>query len=247
MKYPDLPAVDAVYTPNQLSGAQPNPFLEAMPEILLTPDYLFVHGGVADEAHLEGLDAWKCMKNDDFLSQGHSFRRWCIVGHWPVTLYHAHVPSAAPILLPQRKIASIDGGCVLKMDGQLNALILPEESSDRFTWTAWDGLPVGTALDPQAPSTDSVNVRWGRSALELLEPGEELSLCRHRETGRELLILNEYLREGPKGLWCEDSTDYRLAVSPGDRLTVVRQTKYGYLCKKDGVTGWYFGRMSDIL
>lgn len=34
MKYPDLPAVDAVYTPNQLSGAQPNPFLEAMPEIL---------------------------------------------------------------------------------------------------------------------------------------------------------------------------------------------------------------------
>ena len=36
-------------------------FLEAMPEILLTPDYLFVHGGVADEAHLEGLDAWKCM------------------------------------------------------------------------------------------------------------------------------------------------------------------------------------------
>ena len=34
-------------------------FLEAMPEILLTPDYLFVHGGVADEAHLEGLDAWK--------------------------------------------------------------------------------------------------------------------------------------------------------------------------------------------
>ena len=70
-------------------------FLEAMPEILLTPDYLFVHGGVADEAHLEGLDAWKCMKNDDFLSQGHSFRRWCIVGHWPVTLYHPHVPSAA--------------------------------------------------------------------------------------------------------------------------------------------------------
>ena len=34
MKYPDQPAVDAVYTPNQLSGAQPNPFLEAMPEML---------------------------------------------------------------------------------------------------------------------------------------------------------------------------------------------------------------------
>ena len=47
-------------------------FLEAMPEILVTPDYLFVHGGVADEERLDGLDAWGCMKNDDFLSQGHA-------------------------------------------------------------------------------------------------------------------------------------------------------------------------------
>ena len=36
-------------------------FLEAMPEILVTPDYLFVHGGVADEERLDGLDAWGCM------------------------------------------------------------------------------------------------------------------------------------------------------------------------------------------
>ena len=34
MKYPDQPAVGAVYTPNPLSGTQPNPFLEAMPEML---------------------------------------------------------------------------------------------------------------------------------------------------------------------------------------------------------------------
>ena len=222
-------------------------WLKSLPTILETEHLVFVHGGVPSLDHMEDLNRWRCMKNDDFLGQGHSFDKWVIVGHWPVTLYHPHVPSAAPIILRDRKIASIDGGCVLKMDGQLNALILPEESSDRFTWTAWDGLPVGTALDSQAPSTDSVNIRWGRSALEMLKPGEELSLCRHVESGRELLILNEYLREGPNGLWCEDSTDYRLGVSPGDRLTLVRRTKYGYLCKKVGVTGWYFGRMSGIL
>ena len=222
-------------------------FLEAMPEILLTPDYLFVHGGVADEAHLEGLDAWKCMKNDDFLSQGHSFRRWCIVGHWPVTLYHPHVPSAAPLLAEGRHIASIDGGCSLKVDGQLNALILPQEDSQDFTWTAWDGLPTATALDGQEPSADPLNIRWGRSAVEVLERGEELSLCRHLETGRTLYILNQYLRTGPKGVWCEDSTDYRLPVSPGDELTLVARTKTGFLCKKDGVTGWYYGRLSGII
>ena len=187
------------------------------------------------------------MKNDDFLGQGHAFDKWVIVGHWPVTLYRPDIQSAAPILLPGRRIASIDGGCVLKKDGQLNALILPEERSQNFTWTAWDGLPTATALDGQQPSADPLNIRWGRSAVEVLEEGEELSLCRHLETGRTLYILNRYLRMGPDGLWCEDSTDYRLPVAPGDELTLVARTKTGFLCKKDGVTGWYYGRLSGII
>ena len=199
------------------------------------------------ESTLRQLARWGCMKNDDFLGQGHSFDKWVIVGHWPVTLYHPDIQSAAPILLPGRRIASIDGGCVLKLDGQLNALILPQEDSQDFTWTAWDGLPTATALDGQEPSADPLNIRWGRSAVEVLEKGGELSLCRHLETGRTLYILNQYLRTGPKGVWCEDSTDYRLPVSPGDELTLVARTKTGFLCKKDGVTGWYYGRLSGII
>ena len=85
-------------------------------------------------------------------------------------------------------------------------------------------------------------MRWGRSWLELLERGEELSLCRHRETGRELYILNCYLYDSPEGLRCEDSTDYELPVAPGDVLSLVEQTQTGILAKKDGVTGWYRGR-----
>lgn len=222
-------------------------WLKAMPTILETEHLVFVHGGVPSLEGMEELDRWGCMKNDDFLGQGHSFDKWVIVGHWPVTLYDGRIPSAAPIISRDRKIISIDGGCVLKLDGQLNALILPSEDSEAFTWTAWDGLPAARALDSQEASCDSVNVRWGRAALELLERGEELSLCRHLETGRELYILNEYLRQGPKGLECEDSTDYRLPVSPGDLLTVVRRTKSGFLCKKEGVTGWYYGRLSAIM
>ena len=148
------------------------------------------------------------------------------------------------MFLPERKIVSIDGACVLKVDGQLNALILPSEESEDFSWAAYDGLPTALALDGQEASSDPVNIRWGRSALELLEEGEELSLCRHIETGRRLPILNHYLRRGEKGLWCEDSTDYALPVAPGDILTLVHSTKQGHLCKKDGVTGWYYGRLA---
>ena len=222
-------------------------WLKGLPTILETEHLVFVHGGVPSLSRMEELDRWGCMKNDDFLGQNRSFDKWVIVGHWPVTLYNPSVPSAAPILLPERKIASIDGGCVLKMDGQLNALMLPSEDSEDFSWQAWDGLKAVKALDPQEASADSINVRWGRSALELLEPGEETSLCRHLESGRVLPILNRYLRRDKRGLWCEDSTDYRLPVVPGDRLSLVQATKKGFLCKKEGVTGWYYGRISDIM
>ena len=218
-----------------------------MPTVLETEHLVFVHGGVPSLEGMEKLDRWGCMKNDDFLGQGHAFDKWVIVGHWPVTLYDPQVPSSAPLFCRERKIISIDGACVLKVDGQLNALMLPSEDSEAFTWTAWDGLPTARALDPQQASGDSVNIRWGRSALELLEEGEELSLCRHLETRRELYILNDYLRQGPGGLECEDSTDYRLPVAPGEVLTVVRKTRRGFLCKKEGVTGWYYGRLSDIM
>lgn len=71
-------------------------FLRAMPQILVNDDYLLVHGGVPRETDLEHLNAHNCMKNDNFLNQGYAFRRWVVVGHWPVSLYHRHVPPPAP-------------------------------------------------------------------------------------------------------------------------------------------------------
>ena len=240
----DLPAFRAA-----LREAYPDiwQWLKDLPTILETEQYVFVHGGVPALEHMEELDSWKCMKNDNFLGQGRSFSKYVVVGHWPVTLYHPDIPSSAPIFDREHRIISIDGACVLKVDGQLNAFIIPDITRTDFSWQCYDGLPTVTALDGQQPSADPVNIRWGRSKLELLEKGEELSLCRHLETGRVMPILNSYLRDGPRGLWCEDSTDYRLPVSPGDRLTLVVSTKKGCLCKKDGVTGWYFGRISDTI
>ena len=219
-------------------------WLKTLPTILETEHLVFVHGGVPSLEGMERLERWRCMKNDDFLGQGHAFDKWVIVGHWPVTLYDPRIPSAAPIFTRDRKIISIDGGCVLKADGQLNALILPSEDSEDFTWTAWDGLPTATAMDAQKANSFPINIRWGRAELELLEEGDELSLCRHLESGRKLYILTDYLRREGDTVWCEDSTDYRLPVEPGDRLSVVRKIRGGALCKKDGATGWYFGRLS---
>lgn len=221
-------------------------FLMELPVVLESDRYIFVHGGIPGEECLKdpaALEPWRCMKNDDFLGQGYVFRqRWCIVGHWPATLYRKRWPCANPLVNPAQQIVSIDGGCVIKRDGQLNALLLPTEpSADAFSWTAYDALPTARALTAQEPSTDSINIRYGDNALNILERGEEFCTCLHLSSGRKIDILTKDIWETARGVFCEDSTDYLLDVQPGDLLSIIEQTSRGWLVKKNGVTGWYTG------
>ena len=240
----DLPRLRQAILENMPREAE---FLRSMPHILEADNYIFVHGGIPREDRLEELEAYPCMKCDDFLGQGHSFRKWVVVGHWPVTLYDPHIPMARPLWERDRRIVSIDGGCVLKADGQLNVLMIPDVTGDAMEWTAYDGLPAVRALDDQAPSADPLNVRWSDSAVEVLEEAGDCTLCRHVSTGRELWILTDYLypRRGDGYIHCEDSTDYCLPVSAGDTLSLVRRCSRGCLVKKQGVTGWYMGRFEE--
>lgn len=222
-------------------------FLMTMPQILEAGRFLFVHGGVPREDRLEELTAYSCMKNDDFVGQGHRFDKWVVVGHWPVTLYDPCIPRARPLISEEQHIISIDGGCVLKVDGQLNALIIPDVYGDAVDHVAYDGLPAVIAQADQTASADPLNIRWSDSAVEVLREEGDVSWCRHCSTGRELWILNEYIypRRADGFLHCEDSTDYRLEVRRGDRLKLVRRSSIGCLVKKNGVTGWYLGPVRD--
>lgn len=222
-------------------------FIMTLPHILEAGNFLFVHGGVPREDRLEELEAYPCMKNDDFMGQGHSFRKWVVVGHWPVTLYDPHIPTARPLVDRERHIASIDGGCVLKLDGQLNALIIPDINGDDMTHVAYDGLPVVVAEEDQQPSADSINIRWSDSAIEVLREEGDVCWCRHLSSGRELWILKEYIypRRSDGAIHCEDTTDYLLPVTAGERLALVRKSSRGYLVKKHGATGWYRGRVKE--
>ena len=167
-----------------------------------------------------------------------------MVGHWPTTLYRPHIPCFNPLVDREKRVISIDGGTSIKEGGQLN---LAELSRDGLvSWVGLDRLPTAVALDGQAASAHSVNIRWGRDNLiAVLERGDEFCRCRHLATGREIDILTDYIWEKDGLTRCEDSTDYRLPVSPGDALSVVRRTSRGALVKKDGVTGWYTGRLTE--
>lgn len=213
--------------------------LNSLPHILESEDYIFVHGGIPSLDGWDELEAWQVMKNDYFWEQGLSFDKYVVVGHCPVTLFYDSIPHAEPLVDKNRKIISIDGGCVLKLDGQLNALILQDGEID---WQAYDGQPVVTALEHQDSSQESVNIRWGHNLVEILQSGQEFSLCKHLESGKNIQILTKYLRQEGDQTLCQDCTDYNLPVKVGDKLSLCEVTTQGILAKKNGQTGWYWGK-----
>ena len=217
-------------------------FLSGLPHVLQTSHYTFVHGGLPG-GDPETWSAFACMKNDNFMNQGRQFDQWVIVGHWPVVLYGGDIVCANPVIDRESRIISIDGGCVLKDDGQLNALIIPQDGSEDFQYDYYDPFPVRKVKTAQSASTRSAYIRWGDNRVRVLQSGPEFSLCEHIRTGYRLEILSKYLCRDAEGWWTNDCTDYVLPLQAGDLVSVVEETSRGFLVKHRGVSGWYYGQL----
>ena len=216
-------------------------FLRRLPTVIETEDYVLVHGGIPAEKG----DAWKYMKFDRFMERGGRQEKWTIVGHWPVMLYHEDTVEANPVFNREKRIISIDGGCVLKDDGQLNALVIPEAGSSDFSFVPYDSFPTAKVLKDQAASKKSWYIRWGDALVEVLERGKEFSRCRHKRTGYEMDILTKYLYGQGRECEVNDCTDYVLPLRAGDTVSLVEETSRGYFVKHKGVSGWYFGEVEN--
>ena len=216
-------------------------FLGSLPHALETDRFVFAHAGMTPGKPLREHTATEFDRVNALLKTDRRFDRWLVVGHWPVMLYGENTVCANPVVDRERKIISIDGGCSLKDDGQLNVLILPDLDGDDFSFVAYDPFPTATALDDQAEGSSSYYIRWGDSDVRVLQRGEEFSRCRHVRTGYEMDILTKYLFTEEDVTGCNDSTDYVLPVRAGDTLRVVEESSRGVLAKCNGVTGWYRG------
>ena len=106
-----------------------------------------------------------------------------------------------------------------------------------------DALPERTALDRQEGSRDSVSIRWGDHYADILRREDGCAYVRHVSTGRTLWIPESFIFRDGSPAQIEDATDYALPVEPGDRVRLVASTPRGAVVKKNGVTGWYYGRL----
>ncbi len=212
-------------------------FLRALPHILETEEYTFVHGGLVPEK-----GAFACMKLDRYRDTARPHAKWTVVGHWPLVLYHESVTDARPIVDEELKLISIDGGCVLKDDGQLNAFFLPD-----MTWVSYDRFPTARVKTAQAASPRHWYIRHGDNAVQILDEADGFCRVRHIRTGyvMENVPADHILtREGDRAT-VNDVTDYRLPLHAGDVISVVRVTSRGIMCKRDGISGWYDGELEE--
>jgi len=218
-------------------------FLAALPHAIKVGRYVFAHGGVHAEKSLYDHEPHELKRYNNFLATAGSFENWVVVGHWPVMLYRENTVNANPVVDRQRHIISIDGGCMLKDDGQLNALIIPDKDSDDFSFDSYDSFPVATVPKAQKSGDKSYYIRWGDSRVQVLERGEEFSRCRHIRTGYEMDILTKYLYTDDSETDCNDCTDYTLPLEAGDTVSIVERTSRGCLVKHGGISGWYWGEL----
>lgn len=222
-------------------------FLHSLPVILEDDHFVFVHGGLTTDQieTLEETDAFALMKNDAFREKGMSFAalgKIVVTGHWPVVNYHRHRADCNPIFDRERNLLSIDGGCGVKSDGQLNAVIF---CGDQVSFESYDDLPGVVAGEDQAESEDSINLTWSDSRVEILEQNAGLCRVKRVSDGRELCVPESYLFSYQGNTHCQDYTDFRLPVKAGDKLGFIRREGTGLLAKKNGTIGWYFGKVEE--
>ena len=220
-------------------------FIRNLPTIVETEAFLFVHGGLPHERldELKGTDPYGLLKNDDFLNKGLSFEKWVIVGHWPVALYNPDFLQHGPVIEKDRHIISIDGGCGVRGDGQLN-LVITDWQGAEFSHLSAADKPEIRAFSAQAPSAAAHNIPYHDPVVELVEKGEKWATVLHR--GYQMQIPLHFLQGDEKEWRCYNPTDYRLPVQPGDVLQLIFEHDGIAYCKKNDVCGWYEGRYQKI-
>jgi len=212
-------------------------FLNTLPQIMETNDYIFVHGGIYPDKPDYCDNFYQVMKFDNFEGTGFKFDKYVIVGHWPVSNYATEVMSFNPRINEKQHIISIDGGNVLKTSGQLNALII---DNGRFSWDSVDNLKEVEVLNDYTTTSNLTpfSINWNTAEIKILKRYDTYSHVYHYTSRQELDIPNEFIFEKDGKTMSDDITNVHLNVKKGDKVKLIDIGKDYSLVKKDGILGW---------
>lgn len=208
-------------------------WFDSMPHIIETEDYIFVHAGLSTNNLNEQDD--RCIRHmaDDIV-----FDKIVIVGHVPTINFSGNILSCNPVFDMERRIIRIDGGMDTWGCGQLNALII---HNGTFSYFSADNLPTISAEKAQTAKGGDLSIVWVKDKeIELIESGEEFSICRHIASGKTIELANIAINKDKDGkLYCSLDTNYYLPVDVGDTISVLHRFSDRIFAKKDGIIGYY--------
>jgi len=209
-------------------------WLDNLPHIIDAGDYVFVHSGLSSN-YFCNPESELYLKYNNFMESASKFNKWVIVGHWPVSMY-CKILCSNPIINEQKKIISIDGGNVIKADGQLNAFIIED---GRFSFEYVDNLPDYTVKKSHKESGGNFSVTWLDRFVEIIEDGERLCRVKHLATGKIITVPKSQIWiDNDKFCCCDMATDYYLPCNAGDIVSIVEEFDDRLFIKYKGVSGW---------
>lgn len=210
-----------------------------LPTVIETEQYIFVHAGLEDIENWEDTDREIALSIPSFLEKNHQAKKFVVVGHWPVINYSTDIPSDNPIIDKDKKIIAMDGGNKVKPTGQLNAVILEQNT---ISYTYVDTFPTREVRkDFHADITMTGSINYPYYLIQPLAKEAFFTQCKQLETNRIVYVKNEYIHPHNDGKF-QVKTDIscaQLTVQKGEQVSIVDDNCTGYtLIKKDGQLGW---------
>ncbi|WP_203248916.1 metallophosphoesterase [Sporosarcina beigongshangi] len=236
--FPDLEALALFYRQH---FSEVLDWLEALPIAFETDDFIIIHAGIENRKDWKLTDEQFALSVPAFYEKGHQENKAVIVGHWPVVNYRAkQISSHNPLIDLEKNVIALDGGNQIKVEGQLNALII---ENDTYSFTYVDELTHEMIVqNDHVDSTKRVGtVTYPNYQMTIIKQEEFFTLCENSQLGIQQWIKNEYLVIEDKQPHCKDdlSTTF-LSVKKGENVFIVDDTCEGYTLIKraNGEIGW---------
>ncbi len=232
-----LPALTETTDMDQLAAAlrkrylKELSFLNDLPHVLITPKHIFAHSAINDEISI-AQDFREVMAQPFFSMRDVRFSKPVIVGHMPVSEYCRQIASFNPRFDYERNIISIDGGMMVNEAGQLNALILERKSAKTISVDLLPKAEVIRSTNPLNPAPFYIS--WNESRVQILKEEEVQAKVYNAFLHRTFWMPKSFLHNRHAAGF----TNYRLPLSKGSIVSVVRTDGMHTLVKSNGILGW---------
>lgn len=216
-------------------------YISHLPVTLMLNDFLFVHAGIEQRKDYKNSSLASLLEMKYFYNQGHLLDKMVIVGHMPTSNYFENRINNDIIIDEEKKIICIDGGTGVKHISQLNALIIESKQGHvSYHQEKVQPLPHYQVIqDIVNPESDIHKIAYPYFEVEILEKGEQFSLCYQSETNQKLSIKNEFLYQRNNKTYClDDYTDCMLSIQKGETVKVIGiYDEYAYVIYQKQI-GW---------